>query len=534
MKIFISYARLNMTTAEALVRDLHALGHQAFYDQDLTGGQRWWDTLLDQIQAADAFVPVLSDEYRESQACRVEAEWADALHVSFVPVITDQQLPGMYDPIIAEANWVSYDPADRDALAELAKSVSAVTKRSLPDPLPARPAIPLSYLVMMEREIRGEDELGRHRQLSIVSDLRSKLGTRESSGARELLQALRERPDVTYEVATTVDALLATPDPVEPEPAPASQPEPVDLAAVPSTTPASEPVARSRPPAPYVVGATPPQPAAAGDPAPAPGSRLAMILAAAGGVAAFLAFSLVPWVVTLNSDSRTWYGFSVVVSYPDRSDTVDLAGWVIGLVFCAAIAAVVLVVAATQFRVVSSGLRIAAGVGAGLATILGFATPTASPRETRPCTRQPGRGCSPSAWCCSSWCSPVRRWVGHGRPGDGCAGASCSARVGFAGVSRPLGRTVRRGRLVPAVPPAPSRGDQDRAGHGPDDAARPQVEAVTGQQADQQPADERADQAGDERHRPVDAGRSLAEDQLGAPPTSIPNRIRAMMSTHGA
>ena len=98
MKIFISYARLNMTTAEALVRDLHALGHQAFYDQDLTGGQRWWDTLLDQIQAADVFVPVLSDEYRESQACRVEAEWADALHVSFLPVFTDQQLPGDVRP----------------------------------------------------------------------------------------------------------------------------------------------------------------------------------------------------------------------------------------------------------------------------------------------------------------------------------------------------------------------------------------------------------------------------------------------------
>ena len=136
MKIFISYARLNMTTAEALVRDLHALGHQAFYDQDLTGGQRWWDTLLDQIQAADVFVPVLTDEYRESQACRAEAEWADALHITFVPVFTDQQLPGMYDPVIAEANWVSYDSEDRDALADLARGVGAVTKRALPDTLP--------------------------------------------------------------------------------------------------------------------------------------------------------------------------------------------------------------------------------------------------------------------------------------------------------------------------------------------------------------------------------------------------------------
>ena len=235
MKIFISYARLNMTTAEALVRDLHALGHQAFYDQDLTGGQRWWDTLLDQIQAADVFIPVLSDEYRDSQACRVEAEWADALHVSFLPVFTEDQLPGMYDPMIAEANWVGYDAEDRGALADLARGVSSVTKRTPPEPLPPRPPIPLSYLVMVEREIRGDGELGRHRQLAIVSDLRSKLGTRESSGARELLQALRERPDVTFEVATTVDALLAEPDPVEPERAPASGPQPANLTTAPAT-----------------------------------------------------------------------------------------------------------------------------------------------------------------------------------------------------------------------------------------------------------------------------------------------------------
>ena len=317
MKLFISYARLNMTTAEALVRDLHALGHQAFYDQDLTGGQRWWDTLLDQIQAADVFVPVLSDEYRESQACRVEAEWADSLHVSFLPVFTDEQLPGMYDPIIAEANWVGYDPVDRGALAELARGVSSVTKRTPPEPLPARPAIPLSYLVVVEREIRGDAELGRHRQLAIVSDLRSKLGTRESSGARELLQALRERPDVTFEVATTVDALLATPEPVEPETTSAASTEPSNLTTRPSAPVTAGPqkgakVRRTAPTTPT------PAVAPASDAAPTgaaiASSRLARFLGVVGALAMFLAVCMVPWVTTADSDSRTWYSFFQVVT----------------------------------------------------------------------------------------------------------------------------------------------------------------------------------------------------------------------------
>src|SRR4051812_44658633 len=291
-----------MTTAEALVRDLHALGHQAFYDQDLTGGQRWWDTLLDQIQAADVFIPVLSDEYRESQACRVEAEWADSLHVSFLPVFTEEQLPGMYDPIIAEANWVGYDEEDRGALADLARGVSSVTKRTPTEPLPQRPPIPLSYLVMVEREIRGDGELGRHRQLAIVSDLRSKLGTRESSGARELLQALRERPDVTFEVANTVDALLTSPDPVEPEPAAGAAPRPADLAA----TPVTSPIAAVR-----TTGSTrraePTPPPATAPPAVA-SSLVAKVLSVTGALLAFLAIGILPWVTTAGSDSRTWYG----------------------------------------------------------------------------------------------------------------------------------------------------------------------------------------------------------------------------------
>jgi hypothetical protein len=376
VKIFISYARLNMTTAEALVRDLHALGHQAFYDQDLTGGQRWWDTLLDQIQAADVFVPVLSDEYRESQACRVEAEWADALHVSFLPVFTEEQLPGMYDPIIAEANWVGYDAEDRGALADLARGVSSVTKRTPPEPLPPRPPIPLSYLVVVEREIRGEEELGRHRQLAIVSDLRSKLGTRESSGARELLQALRERPDVTFEVATTVDALLAEPDPVEPERAPTSAPKPADLASAPAATaerdaaPAAKPVRRTEP-TPPPAAAAPTSPMAALAAGPIASSRLARFISAAGALATFFALVIVPWVFA-DSDSRMWLGFSVVMSYPDR-DVVDIGGWVTGLVFTAAFAAVLLVLVATQFRVVADAARITAVVGAVLAVVLGFA-----------------------------------------------------------------------------------------------------------------------------------------------------------------
>ena len=85
----------------------------------------------------------------------------------------------------------------------------------------------------------------------------------------------------------------------------------------------------------------------------------------------FLSLVIVPWV-TANSDTRGWYTFSIIVTYPDRDD-VDVAGWVTGVVVCAVIAAVLLVLVASQARVLASAARITAVVGAVLITALGFA-----------------------------------------------------------------------------------------------------------------------------------------------------------------
>ena len=37
--VFVSYARADQKIVQSLVRELHELGYDAFYDQDLTGGQ---------------------------------------------------------------------------------------------------------------------------------------------------------------------------------------------------------------------------------------------------------------------------------------------------------------------------------------------------------------------------------------------------------------------------------------------------------------------------------------------------------------
>src|SRR4051794_8111283 len=100
-------------------------------------------------------------------------------------------------------------------------------------------------------------------------------------------------------------------------------------------------------------------------------------------------------------------------------------------------------------------------------------------------------------------------------PGRSAAGRrDGSARVGLARVPGPLGGPVGRGRLAAAEPPAPSGRDQQGTGQRADDAAGPQREAVSGEEADQQASDERTDEPGDDRHRPVVAPATLAEDEL--------------------
>ena len=210
-KVFVSYARADQEMVQALIRELQELGYDAFYDQNLTGGQRWWDVLLDQIQAADGFLPVLTAEYRQSEACHREAVWAESLEIPFVPIDLGQASPDLFEKVVAEANWVRYSLDDRASIARLARALGAMSKPEPPSPLPPRPAIPISYFAELEREIRTSPAIPLDRQFAIIATLRAKLSTREDASARIMLSELRNRTDITYSNAVDIERMLSTP-----------------------------------------------------------------------------------------------------------------------------------------------------------------------------------------------------------------------------------------------------------------------------------------------------------------------------------
>jgi TIR domain len=277
--VFVSYARVDQKIVQSLVRELHELGYDAFYDQELTGGQRWWDVLLDKIYETDGFLPVLTAEYRQSEACHREAVWAESLNKPFVPIDVGQASPDLFERVVADANWVRYSLDDRGSVARLSRALAALPRTDPPSPLPARPAIPISYFAELEREIRTAPSIGLERQLTIVATLRSKLFTREDASARIMLREMRNRTDVAYGNALDIDRILSAD---RPDPAGAGGNRPMDS---PDVSP-SEPA-----------GTMPPSESASPSATPSRGK----LIAAAAITVVVLAIAAVAVVVALNS-----------------------------------------------------------------------------------------------------------------------------------------------------------------------------------------------------------------------------------------
>jgi hypothetical protein len=54
--IFISYNRESEEAVRKLAADLNSLGHDVWFDKDLSGGQAWWDKILAIVRSCDVFV----------------------------------------------------------------------------------------------------------------------------------------------------------------------------------------------------------------------------------------------------------------------------------------------------------------------------------------------------------------------------------------------------------------------------------------------------------------------------------------------
>ena len=107
-----------------MTADLRALDHEVWLDQDLGGGQDWWDEILARIRWCDAFVPVLSAASLGSRACTGERTYALALQRPVLPIAVGDLGPeGLLDEDLARRQRIAYRPADKPSTLRLLAAV---------------------------------------------------------------------------------------------------------------------------------------------------------------------------------------------------------------------------------------------------------------------------------------------------------------------------------------------------------------------------------------------------------------------------
>jgi hypothetical protein len=210
-EIFVSYSRKDVAIVRELCEGIITAGYQTFFDQELVGGQRWWDTILDHIERCGVFMPVLSEQYLTSAPCRSEADYALALGKEILPVTISQTISNtQFVPAIAEQGWAAYFGRAGDVFKLVRDLNAKPPSPSPPDPLPGRPPVPIAYIVDLSDRINASQEMSGRDQHELFDRIVAYGHQHELADAVGLLTALRQRSDLVVPVAERIDNHLAS------------------------------------------------------------------------------------------------------------------------------------------------------------------------------------------------------------------------------------------------------------------------------------------------------------------------------------
>ena len=210
-RVFVSYSRNNLDVVSQLIQDVQAVGIDTWHDQTLTGGQRWWDTILSNIRECDIFICALSPESWDSEACRSELAYAVQLGKTILPVLVSDGINlNLLPAPLNEIQVTDYRGRDKGAAFALIRCIHTTGPTPpLPDPLPAPPRVPVSYLSNLTERIDSNEPLDAQEQITLLFELEQ--GLREGRSPveiRDLLLRLKRRDDLLAKVAVKIDAAL--------------------------------------------------------------------------------------------------------------------------------------------------------------------------------------------------------------------------------------------------------------------------------------------------------------------------------------
>jgi hypothetical protein len=208
-QLFISYSSKTRLQVQALADDLQLLGYRVWFDQDLVGGQKWWDAILEQIRQCDGVIFALTPESLASKPCELEYTYAHALNKPILPVLMGEGVNvSVLNPILQERQFINYQNPDKATLGALSKALALLPVTHIPNPLPDAPPIPLSPLVDIRQRIEAST-LPQDEQDRLYLDLKRLLqNPTEQEGARILLKQLQNHPSLLANTYRDIQELL--------------------------------------------------------------------------------------------------------------------------------------------------------------------------------------------------------------------------------------------------------------------------------------------------------------------------------------
>jgi hypothetical protein len=227
MQIFISYRSTDRALVNELVSDLTDMEHSVWYDQELEGGQVWWDKILEAIRQCDVVLFALTPKALDSRPCQLEYTYANALNRHIIPVLLDTGVNTRLLPnILQERQIVDYVNRDKASFKSLSTALRNLPPAPpLPDPLPTPPATPISPLAAIRTQI-DTPMLTYEQQIAAVHQLKGYLTDPENAAdARDLLTRLSQHPTLLAGVYREIEQVMSAPAPSPA--APVSNPAPV-------------------------------------------------------------------------------------------------------------------------------------------------------------------------------------------------------------------------------------------------------------------------------------------------------------------
>lgn len=220
-KVFVSYRSTERQHVRKLVAAIEQAGdYEVWYDQEIIGGQAWWDEILKALESAEIVVLSLSQSYLKSEACRLEMDYARRLGKAVLPVQIDPSLDyARLGQQLVSQHLLRFFP-DEERSEELKKALSAA-QPGTPSSDISRPPAPISPLAHAQDVIESPGGLPPDEQQHIVDALRRHVRRypNESTRIVELLNIMMRRPEITREVHQEASEIVASiPAPASPKP----------------------------------------------------------------------------------------------------------------------------------------------------------------------------------------------------------------------------------------------------------------------------------------------------------------------------